>query len=348
MLPVFSLFLCFVLNQAFAQDKRPPALVVTTPVRHQEVAKTKPFTGILYFDRVSRVSSEVVGLATSVRGRIGEHVRKGQPLVHLNTDLLDADIRLIQTKIQQSELEADLAEKNFQRQKSLLTTRGASQKNYDDASFNLNNARMEKQAARQRLAKLELQKTKSTISAPFDGVILEKNVEVGDWVQQGNPVMTIGATEDLFVKVPVGETLLQFIHEGLEVDITITAYSRQVTGTVATIDPRADQRTKNVFIKIRVPAQEGIAENMTASVRLPISSKQELAVLPRAALIQFQGKNFVYTIKDGTAAMLPVHIVTHLGDQIAADNPYLVPGMPVIIEGNERLRPDQPVTTDKE
>ena len=53
---------------------------------------------------------------------------------------------------------------------------------------------------------------------------------------------------------------------------------------------------------------------------------------------------FVYTIKDDKAAILPVNIITFLGDKIGADNPYFVQGMPVIIEGNERLRPDQPVT----
>ncbi len=340
-------FLFFVLPHAYAQEQ-PPALVKTAPVIQEEVAENKPFIGLFYYDRVSQVSSEVAGLAASVEAQLGDRVKKGQPLVRLNTDLLDTDIQLSQTRIKQSDLQAELAEKDFERQKSLLKNRGSSQKNYDDASFNLNNARMEKQAARQSLARLNLQKEKSTITAPFDGIVLEKQVEIGDWVQQGNPVMTVGSINDLFVKAPVGETLLQFISEGQKVTVTINAYDRELTGTVAAIDPRADERTKNVFVKIRVPAQENIAENMSATVHLPISTKQKLSIIPRAALIKFQGKDFVYTIKEGKAAILPVNIVTYLGEQIAADNPYLVPGMPVIVEGNERLRPDQPVTSGQE
>ena len=60
----------------------------------------------------------------------------------------------------------------------------------------------------------------------------------------------------------------------------------------------------------------------------------------------FQGKDFVYTVKEGKASILSVNIVTFLGNKVGADNPYFVPGMPVVIEGNERLRPDQPVTVE--
>ena len=60
-------------------------------------------------------------------------------------------------------------------------------------------------------------------------------------------------------------------------------------------------------------------------------------------VVKFQGKDFVYTVKEGKAAILPINIVTYLGSTVGADNPSLVPGMPVVTEGNERLRPDQAV-----
>lgn len=322
----------------------PPAKVRTAPITKEQVAKNKPFLGILYYDRLSKVSSEVAGLVETITVRTGDRVKKGDPLVQLNTDLLDQDIKLSTTRIEQQKLENELAQKNYDRQKSLLENRGASQKKYDDAQFAYNNSRMEQQAAQHTLARLRLQKEKSLITAPFDGVILEKNVDSGDWVQQGGQVAVIGATDALFVKVPVGETLLQFIHPGAKVEVVINAFAQSLTGTIDSIDPRADAKTKNVFIKIRIPIIAKSAENLSASVHLPISDKQELSIIPRDALIKFKGKDFVYTVKEGKASILPVNIVTFLGNKVAANNPYLTPGMPVIIEGNERLRPDQPVT----
>ncbi len=322
----------------------PPAKVRTTAIVQEEVAKNKSFLGLLYYDRVSNVASEVSGLVKTITVRDGNVVDSGIALVQLNTDLLDNDIELSNTRLEQAKLQIELATSDFERQKSLLKNRGASQKKYDDANFALRNARMEQMAASQTLARLMLQKEKSVISAPFKGIILEKYVDSGDWVQQGGKVVTIGASEALFVKVPVGETMLQFIKKDQEVDVTINAFGTSIKGVVDSLDPRADAKTKNVFVKVRIPPVENGAENMSATVHLPISNKQKLSIIPRDALIKFQGKDFVYTIKEDKATILPVNIVTFLDNRVAADNPYFVPGMPVITEGNERLRPDQPVT----
>lgn len=343
------LFLCiFLLPHAVHAQEQPPAKVMTAAVTQREVAKNRPFIGLVFYDRQSKTSSEVAGLVEEVTVSAGDRVAKGIPLVHLNTDILDTEIALARTRVDQTSLQAELARKNFERQKSLLASRGASQKKYDDAQYDLQNARMEKVAANQTLDKLLLEKKKSTITAPFDGVILEKLLDSGDWVQQGGPVVSIGSSNDLFIRVPVGEKLMPFIQLGEEVNITITAFNKEITGTIDTIEPLADAKTKNIFVKIRISPLELIAENMSATVHLPISAKQQLAILPRDALIKFQGGDFVYTVKEGKAAILPVNIVTFLGDQVAADNPYFVAGMPVVIEGNERLRPDQPVVVGEE
>ncbi len=339
---VIMFFLSLALN-GLCQEP-PPAKVKTTPVTQEDVARNKAFLGLLYYDRMSHVASEVAGLVEKVEVRAGSIVDEKTLLVQLNTDLLDQDIELGKTRVAQAALEIESAKRDFERQKSLLQKKGASQKKYDDARFALKNARMEKEAAGQSLKRLELQREKSLISAPFQGVILEKQVDSGDWVQQGGQVVTIGASESLFVKVPVGERLLQYIHKGTEVDVTINAFGTAIKGVIDSIDPRADAKTKNVFVKVRIPPVQNSAENMSATVHLPISAKQQLSIIPRDALIKFQGQDFVYTIKDGKAAILPVNIVTFLGNRVAADNPYFVSGMEVITEGNERLRPDQPIT----
>jgi len=169
-------------------------------------------------------------------------------------------------------------------------------------------------------------------------------VETGDWVQQGKQLVSVGSVRDLIVLVPVDESTLQFITVGDRVPVALNAFNRELSGTVAQVVPVADARTKNIFIKIATEPLEGVAENMSATVFLPTSDRRELSIIPRDALVKFQGKDFVYTVKEGKAAILPVNIVTFLGDKIGADNPYFAAGMVVVVEGNERLRPDQPVT----
>jgi len=134
---------------------------------------------------------------------------------------------------------------------------------------------------------------------------------------------------------------LKFISPGDKVRVIINAYNKEMTGIVDNLSPIADAKTKNVFIKIRIPMLTKVVQNMSATVFISTGISQKLAMIPRDALFKSQGNDFVYTIKENKAVQLPVNIVTYLGNLIGADNKHFTEGMSVIVEGNERLRPDQ-------
>jgi membrane fusion protein (multidrug efflux system) len=328
---------------AYAADGPPPSQVRVAPVVQEEVSQTRSVIGLLYYDRISEISTELAGLVDHVDVKQGDKVKLGDPLVKLNTEILDKEIMYQKSRIEQIELRIANSKKNFSRLERLFGKSGVSEKEYDDSLFTYQDAQKEKQAIGSTLQKLLIQKTRSIISAPFDGIILTKDVDSGSWVQPGKQLVSIGSSEDLFIRAPIAETTLQFIELGQEIPVTINAYNKELQGKIIDIDPVADMKTKNVFLKISIPPLPLVAQNMSATVSVPISARQKLSVFSRAALIKFQGKDFVYTVKEGKAAILPVNIVTFLGDRVGVDNPYIVPGMNLVVEGNERLRPDQPV-----
>ncbi len=328
---------------AQAADGPPPSQVKVAPVVQEEVSQTRLVIGLLYYDRISEISTELAGLVDQVNVKQGDKVKLGDPLVKLNTEILDQEIIYQKSRIEQIELRIANAKKNFSRLERLFGKSGVSEKEYDDSLFTYQDSQKEKQAIGSTLQKLLIQKTRSIISAPFDGIILTKDVDSGSWVQPGKQLVSIGSSEDLFIRAPIAETTLQFIEIGQEIPVTINAYNKELQGKIIDIDPVADMKTKNVFLKISIPPLPLVAQNMSATVSVPISARQKLSIFSRAALIKFQGKDFVYTVKEGKAAILPVNIVTFLGDRVGVDNPYIVPGMNLVVEGNERLRPDQPV-----
>ncbi|MDH3349117.1 MAG: efflux RND transporter periplasmic adaptor subunit [Desulfobulbaceae bacterium] len=330
-------------TSVFAGEGVPPSKVVVTPVKKELVAENKPFIGFIYYQQTSRLSTEVSGLVEKVEVREGDHVKKDHPLVRLNTEILDKEIELNSILVEQNTLRLNQSEKQYKRLKKLYGEKGVSEREYEDALYSYQDHLMEKQTAEKALQKLLLEKRKSIITAPYDCVIMEKNVDSGDWVQQGKQLLRIGSTSELHVKVPVAETLLQYTTIGDKVPVTINAYNQELTGTMEDFDPIADKKTKNIFLIIQIPYQDKVAENMSVTVSIPTAKPKELSIIPRDALIQFQGKDFVYTVKDNKASILPINIVAYLGDSVGADNPYFVVGMPVVVEGNERLRPDQDV-----
>ncbi len=339
---IIFLFLSGSLN-AHAADGPPPSQVRVAAVVQEEVSQTRSVIGLLYYDRISEISTELAGLVDQVEVKQGDKVKQGDPLVRLNTEILDKEIMYQKARIEQIELRIANARKNFSRLERLFDKSGVSEKEFDDALFTYEDAQKEKQAIQSTLQKLLIQKTRSIIPAPFDGIILTKDVDSGSWVQPGKQLVSIASSEDLFVRTPIAETTLQYIQLGQEVPVTITAFNKELQGKIIDIDPVADMKTKNVFLKISIPPMPLVAQNMSAAVSIPTSEPRKLSIFSRAALVKFQGEDFVYTVKEGKAAILPVNIVAFLGDRVGVDNPYIAPGMNLVVEGNERLRPDQPV-----
>ncbi len=342
-LSLLIFFIAVGYSTVFAQGP-PPAKVVVDKVTVREVSSTQSVIGVLYYERKSEISTEVGGLVESVNIVEGERVKKGDVLVRLNTEILEREISLTRTRIEQSELRIENAEKDYRRLEKIFEEAGVSEKIYDDALYTYRDAIKEKQAREDTLEKLLIQKERSVIRAPFDGVVLTKDTDTGGWVSQGSQLLTIGSSADLYVRAPVAENLLQFVRIGGAVPIVINAFEREVQGTLVNIDPVADVKTKNVFLKINIPHQPLVAENMSATVHVSSGPQQKLSILSRAALVKNQGKDFVYIVKEGKASILPVNVVAYLGEEVGVDNDYIVAGMEVVIEGNERLRPDQPVT----
>jgi len=349
---VVLLIAVFLLFQGFppaqAADGPPPAKVRLAPVVQEEVALTRTVIGVLYYDRISEISTELAGLVDRIEVRQGDKVKKGDPLVVLNTEILEKEIAYQKSRIEQTELRIANAKKNYTRLERLFGKSGVSEKEHDDALFTFQDAQKEKQASEDTLHKMLIQKKRSVIAAPFDGIILTKDVDSGSWVQPGKQLVSIGSSKDLFVRAPIAETTLKFIELGQSVPLTINAFDKEVQGTIDDIDPVADMKTKNVYLKISIPPLPLVAQNLSATVSVPVSPRQKLSIISRASLIKFQGKDFVYTVKEGKAAILPVNIVTYLGDRVGVDNPYIQPGMKLVVEGNERLRPDQPVVVTGE
>lgn len=325
----------------------PPAKVRTVAVTETVRSENTGLIGVLYFDRVSRISTEVPGMVQEAFFSAGDRIKKGDVLIRINTDFLDKDLALEKARIAQTEVRIEKTLKNLERYEKLFKSEAVSEIDYDNLYFSHQELIKEKEVQGKALDKIQLQRAKCVIKAPFDGIILEKTVDAGDWVIPGGMLYRVGAADDLFVKVPVPETLLKFTNGNQRVETELTAYGRKIEGTIEGILPEADEKTKNVFVKVR---PEGIhdlglamAENMSATVYMPASESKTLKRIPRDALVSFQGKRFVYTVKDQHAKMLPVTIVAYMGDAVGVNDPHIAAGMPVVVDGNERLRPDQPV-----
>lgn len=333
-----------VLIPVFVVAEGPPkANVVVSTFSEKMIAQNAKMTGVLYFDRVSGISTEVAGLVSKVSIKTGDRVKKGDRLFTLSTDFTDKELNLKKTEITQLEILLEQTEKNMGRIEKLFKKKAVSEAEYDDLFFTFRAQQKDLERKKIDLELIQLKKKKSVIRAPYNSLILSKNVDAGDWVNQGSVLCKTGSLNDLSVKLPVGEKTLQYINAGESVDVTINSLRKTITGSFAGVLPVADEKTKNIFLKIKLPEVPGAIENMSATVMVPVSHRKKLKVITRDALVKFQGKDFIYAVQDGKAKILPINVVLYSGTKMGIDNDGYALDMKIVVSGNERLRPDQPV-----
>lgn len=329
----------------FASDNMeiPPAKVITSVVREETVAERIPFEGLIAFNLKSSISADAEGLITSIKINAGDRLKKDEIFLTLNTDFIKNEILTINAQINQVKIRIEQAEKELQRFKALLKENAVREKDYDDASFDLLHFNREKEVLESRLALAKLKEKKSELRSPFEAVVLSKLTEVGVWVSPGIPLCILGSAEELVVNVPVDEHLLRFSNIGDDVEITISAFEKTVTGKIANIIPVANERTKAVTLRISIPPLEIPVENLSVTAYIPVNKPEKYFLVPRDAIIEKGGSRFFYSIKDNKAVTIPIKVISfHKGYGLVRD-PEVTGGMIAIVDGNERLRPGQPI-----
>lgn len=336
------LLVLFIAASAGAQQP-PPARVAVTEIYEKEVAPTTPLVGVVDFDQSAGLSSEISGLVAEHKMNEGGVVRKGDVLVRLNSDFVRKDIAVIDQQIGQVRIKIENAQKDLKRFETLFRQDAASEKQYDDLGFELKELKVDEQTLKVTRAKKELELAKSKIRAPYDGLVIERYMDTGEWISPGDAVCRLVAIDRTVVKVPVSENLIRYVKSGQTVAVKINALDRAFTGRIQTIVPMVDPKSKTFELKVQIKYMQGLLQNMTASVDVPSGEKRSLRMIKRDAMVRFQGKEFVYTVKEGQAKMLPIQVLAVDGEYLGVDAPHIVSGMQVVIDGNERLRPDQPV-----
>lgn len=321
----------------------PPARVVVVPVQEKMVAENTSLVGTLYFDKVSRLSTDVSGLVRYISFRLGDRVKKGTVLVRLNTNFIEKEIQLIQTRIKQMDVQIENVEKNLKRYKTLYREEAASEKAYDDLRFARRKIQEDRNALTKQLEIAYLKRDKSVILAPFDSIVLEKFSEVGNWVSPGSVFCRLGALDDLCVKVSMAEELVNYSGAGDKLRVTLNAFGKSINGIAAGFFPIADIKTKNIYLKVNLPRIPRAAENMSATVQIPVSVPKKYKLVPRDAVVNFQGKDFVYIAKKGKAKQIPVRVIAFVGEMAAVESPLANDITSVVVDGAERLRQGQPV-----
>ena len=221
-------------------------------------------------------------------------------------------------------------------------------------------ARARMASQREVVNRLNDQISLHTIRAPFTGYVTAENTEVGQWVKQGDPVVELIELDEVDVEVMVTEEVIGGVQLGEEVRVEVPAVrDRPFTGRVQLIVPQADPQARTFPVKIRVPNQfDGgrplLRSNMFARATLAVGRSEEALLVPKDALVLGGPVPVIFVAEPDpknpealTAKLVPVELGVADGGLIQVKGP-VQPGQKVVVRGNERLRPGQPLALSAE
>ncbi|MGD9076640.1 MAG: efflux RND transporter periplasmic adaptor subunit [Desulfobacteraceae bacterium] len=328
-----------------AQEKgrggMPPAKVVVSDVKKGMVAEKYEFIGTVYYVEVSDVASEVNGKVESVSFEEGQRVKKGNILVRLSSDLLEKQLVATRSSHEQVLVERERAVLDLKRIENLIKGGSVSEQLYDEHRFRVMG--LEKRAAslQANVERINVELGKKRIRAPFDGVVIERSVDRGEWLSPGSKVATIARDDMVDVVVDVPERMIRFVKEGMSLNVEVGV--GVVKGKVFAIVPRGDVATRTFPLKIRILNSASLKEGMEARVALPIAEKKKSLVVPRDAVITMFGRTVLFAVVESKAKMIPVKVIGYESGMAGVNAQGLKEGMKVVVKGNERLRDGQPV-----
>jgi HlyD family secretion protein len=328
-------------------------------------------SGYVVAQRRAAVASKATGRLIWLNVREGSHVKQGEIIAKLDASDVQAAMAAVQASVRQAEavvaqsnVELVNAESDLKRSQGLNAQGFISTQSMDAAVKRVNGAKAAMASAQAGVAvtkaQLRVQQVNqdfTEIRAPFDGVVLNKNANVGDIItpfsnaagSQG-AVVTMADMSTLEVEADVSESNLAKAKIGQPVEITLDALPDcRFRGNVVGIVPTIDRAKATVMTKIRFEKLDPrILPEMSAKVTIlsqaatDAEQKSVLALNPKA-VVERNGKTIVFKIKDDTVEAIPVTLGRKIGDNVEVMG-ALLSGDKLVLSPTDKLEAGKAIT----
>lgn len=285
----------------------------------------REYVGVVEEESATALSFPVQGTVSSLTAGEGQRVAQGQLLAKL-------DERNLQSVYNGARASLEQAEDAMKRLQQLYDNKSLPEIKYVEAQTKLEQARSMEEVARKNL-------DDSRLSAPFGGVIGQRQVETGENVLPGQTVYTLLKTDVVKIKIPVPENEISNIGSQSRARITVAALDgRTYEGTVQEKGVTANPVSHTYEAKIPLRNADGaLMPGMVCRVTMESDSSARAIVLPnRAVQVTGRGERFVWCVRDGRAALVPVTVgaLTETGVVVTGG---LAGGEQVIVDGYQKV-----------
>lgn len=321
----------------------PPEIVTADTVRKTNWPNTITATGSLVAVQGVTVSVELSGKIVGIAFESGERVEAGDLLLNIDVSAETAQLR-------SAEAAAKLAKINLDRNRDLRANKTVSQADLDTAEANYKQATAQVDNVRAAIAK-------KTLRAPFAGQLGLRQVNLGQIVNQGTPVVTLQTIDPIYVDFSLPQRQFPLLTPGTEVRVTTdAARDKEFIGKIIAVNPEIDQMTRSVRVRVALSNRDELLRpGMFANVEVLLPNETEVLMIPATAVLYAPYGDTVFVIDEqadptsGEKRLVLRQQVVRLGKtrgDFVAVTAGLKEGEQVVTSGVFKLRPKMAVVID--
>ncbi|MEH6557038.1 MAG: efflux RND transporter periplasmic adaptor subunit [Oceanicoccus sp.] len=275
------------------------------------------------------LSSETSGQITALNFNSGDVVTKGELLLILNDTVEQASK---QNQIASLELAKILHERDAK----LITQKSIPQSQYDRSRANL-------QQAQAQLTETEARLSQKRITAPFNGTLGIRRVDIGDYVSPGTVIASLQNLTELEVDFTLPSQAGPLLAKGQTIAVSAAVYpEQQFKATLVAMDSRVDTSTRNIAVRAKLASGSKLLPGMFVTLRIALQREKQVVTVPETAVTYSLHGNTIFIIKPATAGngltQEPVIVdVGEVRDGRIAIYSGLAPGEQVVTAGQNKL-----------
>ena len=313
---------------------QPPPEAVTTIVAQQErwVSSLNAIGSVEAVHGVT-VSADLPGVVEKIAFDSGQAVKQGDVLVQLDTRQERAQLKSV-------EAQRDLARANLERMRGLRDDKIIAPAEYDKAEAD---AKQAEASVGETTAAIG----RKTILAPFSGILGIRQVNLGQYLSAGMPIVSLQALNPVYVNFSVPQQQVARLKVGIHVHVALENSDLQATGRVSAIDSVVDQATRTVQVQATLPNSAArLRPGMFVQASVPVGVADMVVTLPASAVAYAPFGDSVFVVSDlkapdGSAyrgvVQRFVKLGTARGDQVAVTT-GVQPGEEIVTSGVFKLR----------
>ena len=317
----------------------PPSPVIVETAQRDTFSATLWVSGTVISQNDARIAAETDGRITWVAD-VGSRIGQGEAIARIDAEDLRLDLADSEAQLDSLEAQLKFRDSNLQRLEKLAASNNAAATQLDEAQSQLDMTRQEIKRAEVAIAQIKRRIAQTEVLAPFPGIVVERVVQVGEFVNRGAQVARLVDTDHREIRAQAPLSVSNWVREGMQVSVELN--KQESLSPVTYVIPVGDQRSRMFEVRIAADNPAWIIGS-PVRIALPNSEPRELVAIPRDGLV-LRGSN-IYVMRvngDNTVEKIAVETGIGLGGFVEVIG-NVNQGDRIITRGGERVQPGQVV-----